>query len=153
MCCDGTLFHSVTLQPNDSARTLASLGLILKRKKGIVTFRQPCLAHQHNQCAIYSNRPQRCRVFQCQQIRRVASGQLTEFQSRQVIQTTRKLIEEIKRMIEEVTETNPSHGLAQRYAVAIANAPSSPLTSGLTEAMETLKEILEREFRVPDIID
>jgi len=152
MCCDGTIFHSVILQPNDSARSLTSLGLILKRKKGGITFRQPCPAHQNNQCTIYVNRPQRCRLFECQQIRRVLSGDVSESQSRQVIQTTRKKIEEIKKMIEQITETNPSQGLAQRCAVAIANSPSSLHTTQLSAAMAALQEVLEKEFRVREEI-
>ena len=153
MCCDGTLFHSVALQTNDSPRTLSSLGLILKRKKGVTTFRQPCSAHQNNQCRIYESRPHRCQLFQCQQIRRVTSGEISETQSRQVSQTTRQKIQEIKEMVEQITETNPSQGLAQRCAVAIANSPSSLLATELSAAMAALQEILENEFHVRQEID
>ena len=129
MCCDGTLFHAVILQPKDSARTLSSLGLTIKRKKGVSTFRQPCPAHDCNRCKIYDHRPQRCRLFECQQVRRVSSGAVSEIQSRELIKNTRKKIEEIKKIIEQMTETKPSQGLAQRCAVAIANSPSSLLTT------------------------
>jgi len=152
MCCDGTLFHSVALQTNDSPRTLSSLGLILKRKKGVTTFRQPCSAHQNNQCMIYESRPHRCQLFQCRQIRRVTSGEVSETQSRHVIQTTRQKIQEIKEMIEQITETNASQGLAQRCAVAIANSPSTLHTTELSTAMAALQEVLEKEFRVREEI-
>ena len=33
LCCNGVMFHTVKLQPNDSAPALAALGLKLKRKQ------------------------------------------------------------------------------------------------------------------------
>jgi len=53
-------------------------------------------------------------------------------------------------MIDRITETNPSRGLAQRCAVAVANSPSTKLANELTAAMNELQEILKKEFRVPE---
>jgi len=149
MCCDGTLFHSVVLQPTDSPRALSSLGLILKRKKGVVTFRQPCSAHQNNQCTIYESRPQRCRLFNCQQLLRVASGEITQSSAQETIASTReKRISQVVEKIEQLTETNPNQGLTQRFAVALANTAPSPERTELEAAMTELQAILEKEFRV-----
>ncbi|NBS06111.1 MAG: hypothetical protein EBQ51_01565 [Verrucomicrobia bacterium] len=150
MCCDGTLFYSVTLQPGELPRSLTSLGLALRRKNGVTTLRQPCPAHQNQGCCIYKNRPQRCRIFECQQIRRISSGETSESESRKIIQTTRQRIAKIETMIDRITETNPSRGLAQRCAVAVANSPSTKLANELTAAMSELQEILKKEFRVPE---
>ena len=102
---------------------------------------------------IYESRPHRCQLFRCRQIRRVTSGEVSETQSRHVIQTTRQKIQEIKEMIEQITETNPSQGLAQRCAVAIANSPSTLLAKELSVATAALQEILENEFHVREEIN
>src|SRR4051812_30010660 len=78
LCCNGVMFHSVRLQPNDSARELAALGLKLKRRKQQDWLLQPCPAYQDGQCSIYAQRPQRCRLFECKQLQRVKTGEITE---------------------------------------------------------------------------
>ena len=153
MCCDGTLFHSVILQPSDSPRTLSSLGLTLKRKPGLTTFRQPCSAHQDNQCTIYENRPQRCRLFNCQQLLRVAAGEVTQSSAQEIIASTRKKINQVIEKIERLTETNPNQGLTQRFSVVIANTAPSPERTELEAAMSELQAILKKEFRVKEEAD
>ena len=150
MCCDGTLFHSVVLQPNDSATSLSALGLILKRKKGAFSFRQPCPAHQNNQCGIYENRPHRCRLFQCQQLLQVSSGTLSQTQALETIRSTREKIKQVDQLIAKITETNPSHGLTQRAATALAITPTTPLHSDITIAMDELNRTLNEQFRVTE---
>ena len=139
MCCDGTLFHSVVLQPSDSPRTLSSLGLTLKRKPGLTTFRQPCSAHQNKHCAIYENRPQRCRLFNCQQLLRVASGEITQSVAQETIASTREKISQVVEKIERLTETNPNQGLTQRFSVALANTALCPERTELETAMSELQ--------------
>ena len=153
MCCDGTLFHSVVLQPEDSPRTLSSLGLTLKRKPGLTTFRQPCSAHQDNRCTIYENRPQRCRLFNCQQLLRVASGEITQSAAQETIASTRGKINKVVERIERLTETNPNQGLAQRFSVALANTAPSQERTELESAMNELQQILEKEFRGKQAVD
>jgi len=153
MCCDGTLFHSVVLQPTDSPRALSSLGLTLKRKPGLTTFRQPCSAHQNNQCAIYEDRPQRCRLFNCQQLLRVASGEITQSVAQETIASTREKRSQVVEKIERLTETNPKQGLTQRFAVALANTAPSLERTELETEMSELQKILEKEFRVSDETD
>jgi Fe-S-cluster containining protein len=129
------------------------LGLTLKRKPGLTTFRQPCSAHQNNQCTIYENRPQRCRLFNCQQLLRVASGEITQSSAQETIASTRKRISQVVEKIEQLTETNPNQGLNQRFAVALANTAPSIERTELEAAMTELQAILEKEFRVSDEID
>jgi Fe-S-cluster containining protein len=129
------------------------LGLTLKRKPGVTTFRQPCSAHQNNQCTIYENRPQRCRLFNCRQLIRVASGEITQSAAQETIASTRKKINQVVEKIEGLTETNPNQGLTQRFAVALANTAPSPERTELETAMTELQAILEKEFRVKEEAD
>jgi Fe-S-cluster containining protein len=129
------------------------LGLTLKRKPGLTTFRQPCTAHQNNQCTIYESRPQRCRLFNCQQLLRVASGEITQSSAQETIAFTREKRNQVVEKIEQLTETNPNQGLTQRFAVALANTAPSHERTELEAAMTELQAILEKEFRVSDEID
>jgi Fe-S-cluster containining protein len=129
------------------------LGLTLKRKPGLTTFRQPCSAHQDNQCTIYENRPQRCRLFNCQQLLRVAAGEVTQSSAQEIIASTRKKINQVIEKIERLTETNPNQGLTQRFSVVIANTAPSPERTELEAAMSELQAILEKEFRVKEEAD
>ena len=70
MCCNGVMFHRVRLQPADSPKELAALGLKLKRKRGQHYLLQPCPAFQGTHCSIYASRPERCRLFECRQLQR-----------------------------------------------------------------------------------
>ena len=149
MCCNGVLFHSVLLQPGDSARALSALGLKTKRKKGDVLFLQPCPAHCESRCTIYNDRPVRCRLFQCRQLLRLAAGEIPESSALEKILEARRRVAQINTLIARAGETNPNRGLAQRCANALTTAEWTPLHEELHAAMQELEALLEREFRIP----
>jgi len=148
MCCDGVLFHSVLLQSGDPSRKLASLGLRIKIKKGQPYFLQPCPAHERNCCRIYEDRPLRCRIFNCQQLLRLSSGQATEAQALSKIQEARRQVDHVNQLIGHLSETNPRRGLTQRCAQALQTDGKTPRHTELEMAMEKLALYLENEFRV-----
>jgi Fe-S-cluster containining protein len=148
MCCDGVLFHSVLLQSGDSSRKLASFGLKIKTKKGRSYFLQPCPAHERNCCRIYEDRPLRCRIFNCQQLLRLFSGESTEAQALSKIQEARRQVDHVNHLIDRLSETNRKRGLAQRCAQALQTDTKTPHHSELETAMEKLALFLENEFRV-----
>ena len=157
MCCDGVLFHAVELQKGDSSRQLASLGLKLRRKKGTEYFLQPCAAHREEagacSCNIYEHRPIRCRLFDCRQLRGVASGEITEAEAQEKIREARARVAEVTALMDQIAETNPNRGLAHRVANALtlpkASAGiSSVLHDQLDSTMQALEAFLQREFRV-----
>ena len=148
ICCNGVLFHSVLLQPGESARSLSALGLKTKRQKGRVYFRQPCPAHDACHCAIYEQRPFRCRHFNCRQLLRVASGATTESRAMEIIEEARTLVGRVNALIGRVAETNPNRSLAQRCANALTTSDPTPLHDELESAMRELASLLDQEFRV-----
>ncbi len=148
MCCNGVLFHSVVLQPGDSARTLSALGLRIKHKKGSSFFLQPCAAYRDSRCAIYDQRPQRCRLFNCRQLLRVAAGEITEASALEKIHEARARAEHVNTLIARVAETNPNRALAQRCANALTAPERTPAHDELDAAMQELETLLERDFRV-----
>ena len=154
MCCDGVLFHSVELQPGDNPRQLSALGLKLRRKKGVEFFLQPCAAHREENgscsCAIYAERPGRCRMFTCRQILGVESGAISEVEASEKIREARFRVARVTEIMERVGDTNPNRSLAHRVANALTlteGAEPTALHKELDSAMRELEHFLEKEFR------
>jgi len=150
MCCDGVLFHAVVLQPGDSPRALAALGLKVKRRQGAQFFHQPCRAHGDGSCAIYAQRPQRCRLFACRQLLGVAADEITEAAALEKIRAARVHVSRVNALLERVAETNPRRALAQRYANAMTGPAEGAVAEARAElavAMRELEALLARDFR------
>lgn len=155
MCCDGVMFHTVHLKPRDSAQELAALGLKLKRKRGQNYILQPCPAFRESQCSIYTARPERCRLFECRQLQRVAAGEVTEAMAREKISEARQLVGEITALLLRSGGTNSKHPLSKRCetAMAVPLDPSSDeatvkTRNQLTRAMQALDALLDHDFRI-----
>lgn len=147
MCCNGVLFHSVMLQPGDSARALSANGLKLRRKAGRVHFLQPCRAHEGCQCAIYGRRPARCRLFSCRQLLRVTSDETAVASALEKIDEARRLVARVNALISRLAGTNPNRALAQRCANALTTSDWTPPHDELQAAMHELETLLAGEFR------
>jgi uncharacterized protein len=160
LCCNGVMFHTVQLQPGDSAKELAALGLKLKRKQGRHFILQPCPAFQNSQCSIYAARPERCGRFECQQLKRVAAGEITEAMALEKIHNAQRLVEQINEILQRAGKTNFKHPLSKRCEKAlaepielIANEEAVALRRQLTLAMQELNARLNDDFRiVPDVV-
>jgi Fe-S-cluster containining protein len=155
LCCNGVMFHTVRLQPRDSAKDLSALGLKLKRKKGANYILQPCPAFRGSHCSIYAARPERCRLFECKQLQRVSAGEITEAMALERIQDVQRRVAEVTALLEKTGGTNPKRPLSKRCEKAMAeplHADSDPaaveLRNQLTLAMNELDAMLDREFRV-----
>ncbi len=155
MCCDGVLFHSVELQQGDSPRQLASLGLKLRRKKGVEFFLQPCSAHREAEgscsCDIYDQRPSRCRLFNCKQLLALSEGNITETDAMAKIQEARRRVAEVNAHIDQLGDSNTNRSLAHRVAHALTlqkGEERTALHDQLDGAMIELEAFLENEFRL-----
>ena len=158
MCCDGVLFHSVELKSGDNPRQLSAFGLKVRRKKGVEFFLQPCSAHSpKNQesgacsCAIYAERPTRCRLFNCRQILSVESGAASEAEAMDKIRNARSQVARVNELIDRIGESNPARSLAHRVANALTLLEGSSRTAlhdELDTAMRELEAFLATEFRV-----
>jgi Fe-S-cluster containining protein len=156
MCCNGVMFHIVRLQPGDSPKALAALGLKLKRKRGQCHIVQPCPAHRDAQCAIYAARPERCRIFECRQLQRAAAGEITETMALEKIAGALRLVAEVNALLLGAGGTNVKHPLSKRCetAMAVPLDPSSDeaaleTRNRLTLAMQELNALLDQDFRHP----
>ena len=155
MCCNGVMFHFVRLQPADSPRALAALGLKLKRKRRQDCILQPCPAYRDACCSIYIARPVRCRAFECQQLQRVAAGTITEAAALEKITEAVSLVAAADSLLGQCGATNMKHPLSKRCETAMAE----PLDSSsdavlvqnrhrLSQVMQKLDALLDKDFRV-----
>jgi len=152
------MFHTVRLQPGDSAKELSALGLKLKRKKGANYILQPCPAFRGSHCSIYAARPERCRRFECRQLQRVSEGEITEVVALERIREAQQRVAEVVDLLERAGGTNTKRPLSKRCEKVMAeplDASSDPATvelrSQLTRAMGELDGLLDREFRLRPI--
>ena len=155
MCCDGVLFYFVKLQPGDSAQALAALGLKVKRKRKQDCILQPCSAHAECSCTIYQARPVRCRVFECQQLHRVAAGAITEAAAVGKISEAKILVGEINALLLRLGATNLKQPLSKRCDGVLSEFPDPPsdvvtaeARSQLAAAMHALEVLLDQHFRI-----
>lgn len=155
LCCNGVMFHTVKLQPGDSAPELAALGLKLKRKQGHNYILQPCPAFQKSRCSIYASRPERCRLFECRQLKRVAAGEITEAMALEKIHEVQRRVAELDGLLERAGGTNFKRPLSKRCEKVMAeplDASSTveavELRGRLTLGMQELKALLDEDFRI-----
>ncbi len=154
LCCNGVLFHTVRMQAGDSPRELAALGLKLKRKRGENYLLQPCPAYRDSCCAVYADRPERCRRFECRQLRRVAAGEIDEATALERIRETQRLVAMIESLLAEAGPTNRKRPLSKRCEKVLAE-PLDPFAdpetrearNRLTRAMADLETLLDEHFR------
>jgi len=155
MCCNGVMFDIVRLQAGESPKALAALGLKVKRKRGHSHIVQPCTAHRDSQCAVYEERPARCRLFECLQLQRVASGEITEDVAQEKIASAVRLVAEVNALLLQTGGSNERRSLSKRCEQAMADAPDGspePAASGVRSQLEHAKreldKLLDEEFRI-----
>ncbi len=153
LCCNGVLFHHVRLQPGEVPQDFIQLGLRIQRKKGHSLFQQPCPAWCGSQCAIYESRPERCRLFECQQLKRLAAGDITEAAALEKISDVQARVALITSLLSQAGTTNEKRPLSKRVEKILAEPALDPIAlelhQRLTSEMEALDTVLDADFRLP----
>ncbi|OYW30822.1 MAG: hypothetical protein B7Z47_02950 [Chthoniobacter sp. 12-60-6] len=156
MCCDGTMFQIVRMQPGEVPAELGKLGLKIRCRDGEYFMEQPCSALRENSCTVYERRPVRCRLFNCQQLGRVEKGETTEHEAMAMIVETRALVERVRALIEQCGLREDGQALPERFERVMStpvNATLEPelvtVRGELDATMRKLKLQLNREFRLP----
>jgi Fe-S-cluster containining protein len=156
MCCNGVLFYSARLGPEDSRRSISTLGLKIKRRADGLHLLQPCTAHTGSACSVYEHRPARCRLFSCRQLLGVESGKISEESAREKIGEARRLTAQVGAFLAEAGDSRLHKALTTRYET-VFTVPLDPdliaAREKLATAMTELEEFLTREFRVDHAAD
>jgi len=147
LCCNGALFFSARLQPGDSARQLAALGLKIKQRADGPHLLQPCTAHQDNCCSVYEHRPTRCRAFNCRQITALLDGKLTEDEAIEMVLRARRQLDKLEELLAAAGETRRHKALSTRCdAVFIPPLNPAPEAEMLREEIKSARRELEQIF-------
>jgi len=143
MCCDGTMFQIVKMQPGDCAAELARLGMRIRGKGGEFHMEQPCPALKELRCAIYDRRPTRCRLFHCQQLRLLEAGNTTEADAMALIEQTRSQAAQVRELIEQCGLREDGQPLIERFERLM----STPVDENLEPELAAMREDLENAMR------
>jgi hypothetical protein len=91
LCCDGTLFARVHIQPGDVEPPLVAGGIRIQTSGARRYFEQPCPAYRDACCQVYADRPANCRKYRCKLLRKYEDGTITWADAQQTIQRARTL--------------------------------------------------------------
>ncbi len=149
LCCNGAMFHMVILQPGENPRALAALGLKIKRKHSLAYMPQPCRAHVGGCCTVYEQRPQRCRIFECRTLTRLANDEITETAALEKIHDARRRLAHIHELLVRAGETNAEHPLSKRCdAITSDEAHPPAVRETLAAALGEFETLLDADFRI-----
>jgi len=143
MCCSGVLFEIVRLQPADSIKELEKLGMQISRRKTEPYFKQPCRFLEDCTCQIYTQRPTRCRRFECSQLKQLAAGKITEQDAQAKIQQALNRVDHLHALLAGVGDLSVEDSLNERVERVLANQPNQEID----EQMQSVKSFLNRHFR------
>jgi Fe-S-cluster containining protein len=73
LCCDGTLYGSVSVQESERAR-LERVGLHVVQRGEVTALPQPCRALRGCLCSVYPDRPSTCASYECALRKEVRAG-------------------------------------------------------------------------------
>ena len=162
LCCNGVLFKDVELQANDDGAKLAALGLPLSqpgRPRAVKTlqpirFPQPCAALDINcRCRIYSDRPRRCREFECAVFKAVEAGKLESKAALRTIRTALQRADRVRQLLRELGDREETLALSLRFKrmrrrleLGTADEDTAETYSRLTLAVHDLNLLLRAQF-------
>ncbi|HSP81523.1 MAG TPA: YkgJ family cysteine cluster protein [Myxococcaceae bacterium] len=93
LCCDGTLFTVVPLQPAEETSLRARGLAVVTRADGSPALPQRCAALAGRSCTLYTERPQGCRRYQCQLYTALAEGEVDLAEALAVVEQAHSLLE------------------------------------------------------------
>ena len=142
MCCDGTLFAHVGLDPAERAR-MARLGQPVGEREGKPCLVHPCPALAGTRCTVYPDRPGGCVQYRCELLKAVEAGATGVPQALDVIA-------EARAMASEVTAALPP-GETPAWRTKLLGRPGeAPPPPVLAARLLRLNLFLDRHFRAPE---
>jgi len=146
LCCNGVLFADVRPEPGDHSP-------LFRGNRSRVA--QPCPAFNAGTCtcAIYAERPARCRKFECRQLIGVRNGTTTTEKALRQIRTARELADKVEKLLIELDFNNQRLPLSRRFqrcqrAAERGELPESQFDrlADLQLAVHHLTSLLAKEF-------
>ncbi|MBN4050199.1 YkgJ family cysteine cluster protein [Desulfobulbus sp. AH-315-M07] len=136
LCCDGTLFSSVSLE---------AAGLVTAREHHLPVletadackFELPCPALRGVLCGIYEERPEQCADYECELLLSVDEGDTSFDEAREIIEATRT----IRSRVTEAIGDTPWWTAHRRSLEAEQTEPAELLAD-----LKALEELVRTHF-------
>jgi Fe-S-cluster containining protein len=139
MCCDGTLFTHVSLQPAE-ATALQQRGLPLtSRADGSPALAQHCAALDGRTCTVYADRPASCRRYHCQLYAALAEKEVSLDEALGIVDEARARVAAVEPELPPATASEP------RSVMQRARRPDLPPQA--LAARERAETFLDTHFR------
>jgi len=141
LCCNGVLFRDVELQAADDVARLKALGLPVKHSS---TTRQshvpqPCVGLcPDNRCKMYSDRPARCREFECGLLKEVIANELDVEDALTTIRQTIRKADRVKALLWQLGNRDKHRPLGERFRRTCRIVESTELSEELGERFAEL---------------
>lgn len=179
LCCNGVLFADVCLVSGDNPTGLANAGLDLVPWRSTRShnpplpwptlsataeavllpwrFQQPCaVLGSDNACRLYSNRPARCRSFECALYLRVKGRSTSVAGAERIVAAALRKVGRLDRILRRLGETNDQRPLfarvrstRHRFEHQLADRGQAAVYADLTLAAHALRLALGRDFTEP----
>jgi Fe-S-cluster containining protein len=100
LCCDGSLFNRVGVEPEEKER-LQEKGRFYTKSNGEIRMRLGCqYLGDNGACECYKQRPKKCRRYQCELLRSVEAGITAMEDAVSIVQEARQLRDKSKQASE-----------------------------------------------------
>lgn len=92
LCCDGTLFTFVRLEPTEAVSARRSGLVVLRRDDGSDALAQRCSALSGCDCTVYEARPGPCRRYECLLLGSLREGEVSLGEAKLVVDGARERV-------------------------------------------------------------
>jgi Fe-S-cluster containining protein len=141
ICCDGTLFSSVTLEDAD-VPAVRQHRLPMLETQSSYKLELPCAALRGVLCEIYDERPETCADFACELLTRVDERRTSFAKARGIIAKTRAARSRVDASIGDTP-----WWVAHRSALEAQREPGwAEANAQLVEDLKTLDGLVRRHF-------
>lgn len=143
LCCDGTLFSHVPLQPSEVDAARRQGLAVVRIADGAPALKQCCTALKGRQCALYAERPEGCRQYSCRLFGSVAGGSVSFEEALAVVARAHALLSEVERGLSPEADSSPSSVLERARFDVFGEAG---LSSETRLARERAEAFLDQHF-------
>lgn len=146
LCCDGSLVADVELRGEREATRLEILGLEVEEEGDGFVLLQPCRGLQGRRCAVYADRPECCRTFECRLLAAVGRGTLGVEDALAEVHEARVLLGRVERLLGPPRPGEPPMPLRERAQDALATRAPGARAADRRRRLEAALRDVERKI-------
>jgi Fe-S-cluster containining protein len=146
LCCNGTLFTHVPLEPDEAQRVRDRGVPVDLSAEGSSSIRQCCSALRGTRCSIYEDRPGACRRYRCLLLCAVEEDEVSLKEALRVVDEARQLL---GRLDDALEGAGPEEAGSVTHRARLAHRPDqgSALPAEAKRQMRETEAFLDKHFR------